>query len=179
MIFKLKLLRRCANHASRPTGARGGRRGAIVNVSSDAARTPRKSPITHALAKGTLNVFGKALNDTFGPQGVRVNTVSPGSTRTHLWEGPESFGTELAASAGMDHAEFLDAIPGRVGTITGRMIMPAEVAAVIAYLASPAAESIIGVNYVIDGGRQDRRVHSYRLIRGRRSRRPTRPQRQP
>lgn len=128
------------------------RRGAIVNVSSDAARTPKTSPIAYASAKGALNVFGKALAETFGAQGVRVNTISPGSTRTHLWEGPKSFGADMAASLGMDHMAFLDAVPGEVGMITGRLIMPVEIATAIAYLASPLAESIIGANYVIDGG---------------------------
>lgn len=126
--------------------------GVVVNVSSDAARTPRSSPIPYAAAKGALNVFGKALADAYGTQGVRVNTVSPGATRTHLWEGPHSFGADLAASAGMDHAQFLDAIPARMGMLTGRLIDPVEVATVIAYLASPLAASTIGANYVIDGG---------------------------
>lgn len=127
-------------------------RGCVVNVSSDAARTPRSSPIAYASAKGALNVFGKALADTYGPQGVRVNTISPGSTRTYLWEGPESFGAEMAASAGLGHQEFLDAVPGSVGMVTGRMIDPSEIAHAITYLASPLAASIIGANYVIDGG---------------------------
>ncbi|MFC7586531.1 SDR family NAD(P)-dependent oxidoreductase [Nonomuraea antimicrobica] len=63
-------------------------RGTVVNVSSNGARMPHAGPVTYTTAKAALTAFGKALAEEFGPQGVRVNTISPGATRTSLWESP-------------------------------------------------------------------------------------------
>ncbi|GAA0844245.1 SDR family oxidoreductase [Streptosporangium amethystogenes subsp. fukuiense] len=100
----------------------------------------------------TLTAFGKALNDEFGPKGVRVNTVSPGPVRTSLWEGPASYGAELAKAIGVPHEDLLRLLPARMGMTTGRFAEPAEVATLVAYLASPLAASIAGADYLIDGG---------------------------
>ncbi|MFV0451906.1 MAG: SDR family NAD(P)-dependent oxidoreductase [Propioniciclava sp.] len=53
------------------------RQGAIVNVSSINARVPSTGPVGYSEAKAALTAFGKRLADKFGPQGVRMNTVSP------------------------------------------------------------------------------------------------------
>ncbi len=55
---------------------RGG--GAIVNVSSDHARQPATMNVDYGAAKAGLNNLTKALSEEFAPQGIRVNTVSPG-----------------------------------------------------------------------------------------------------
>lgn len=77
-----------------------GRRGAIVNVSSNSARMPTAGPVPYTTAKAALTAFGKALAGEFGPQGVRVNTVSPGPVRTALWESSEGYGGQLARQLG-------------------------------------------------------------------------------
>jgi NAD(P)-dependent dehydrogenase (short-subunit alcohol dehydrogenase family) len=128
------------------------RGGAIVNISSNGARQPGAGPITYTTAKAALTAFGKALNEEFGPRGVRVNTVSPGPSRTSMWEGAQGYGAELARTLGVPHEELLRALPGQAGMTTGRFVEPAEVATLVVYLASPLAGSIAGADYLIDGG---------------------------
>ncbi|MFB4304641.1 SDR family NAD(P)-dependent oxidoreductase [Actinomadura sp. GTD37] len=128
------------------------RSGAIVNVSSNAARVPHSGPVPYTTAKAALTAFGKALAEEFGPRGVRVNTVSPGPVRTAMWEDPDGYGAGLAASMGLRHEELLAGLPGAAGMLTGRLVEPAEVGALIAYLASPVAGSTLGADHIIDGG---------------------------
>lgn len=128
------------------------RSGAIVNVSSNGARLPHAGPTPYTTAKAALTAFGKALAEEFGPRGVRVNTVSPGVTRTALWEAPDGYGASLAASLGVSHEDLLAGLPGSTGMVTGRLVEPSEVAALIAYLASPLAGSTTGTDHLIDGG---------------------------
>ncbi|GAA0972375.1 SDR family oxidoreductase [Acrocarpospora macrocephala] len=128
------------------------RGGAIVNISSNSARQPSAGPVIYTTAKAALTAFGKALNEEFGPQGVRVNTVSPGPSLTSMWEGAQGYGAQLASRLGVPHEELLRALPGQAGMTTGRFVEPAEVAALVVYLASPLAGSIAGADYLIDGG---------------------------
>jgi NAD(P)-dependent dehydrogenase (short-subunit alcohol dehydrogenase family) len=125
-------------------------KGNVVNVSSIAGRNPSGAPYGYATAKAALTVLGKALNEEFGPQGVRVNTISPGPTRTHLWQGP--IGAAVATSLGIDQPTLLAAMPGANGMTTGRLIEPSEVADLITYLVSPKSQSLTGADYIIDGG---------------------------
>lgn len=72
------------------------RRGAIVNVSSINARVPAPGPVGYSEAKAALTALGKRLAEEFGPQGVRVNTISPGPVGTGLWRDPDGFGSKVA-----------------------------------------------------------------------------------
>jgi NAD(P)-dependent dehydrogenase (short-subunit alcohol dehydrogenase family) len=129
-----------------------GRGGSIVNISSNGARMPHAGPVVYTTAKAALTAFGKAIAEEFGPRGVRVNTVSPGPVRTSLWEDPAGYGAVLAESMGIGQDALVAGLPAAMGMTTGRLVEPAEVAALVAYLASPAAGSITGADYVIDGG---------------------------
>lgn len=53
------------------------RRGAIVNIASANAHFAQPVVVAYAAAKAAMLNLGKALADEFGPQGVRVNTISP------------------------------------------------------------------------------------------------------
>lgn len=125
-------------------------KGNIVNVSSLGAREPGLNTANYTTAKAALNALGKALNEEFGPQGVRVNTVSPGATRTYLWEGP--VGAAIAASQGVDQAAMLAAMPAASGMTTGRLVEPEEIAELITFMVSPKGASIAGADYIMDGG---------------------------
>ncbi|MFD7340015.1 SDR family oxidoreductase [Streptomyces violascens] len=128
------------------------RRGSVVNISSMSARLPGTGPIEYGAAKAGLNAFGKALSEEFGPQGVRVNTVSPGPTRTGRWEDENGFGARLAEAKGIDHRAFVSGVPAAMGMTTGCMVEPDEAAAVVAFLVSDRAASITGADYVVEGG---------------------------
>lgn len=128
------------------------RRGSIVNISSMTARLPGTGPVEYAAAKAGLNAFGKSLSEEFGPRGLRVNTVSPGPTRTGIWEDPDGFGARLAAANGVGHREFVAGVPQVMGLTTGRLAEPEEIASVVAFLASDRAASITGADYVVESG---------------------------
>lgn len=126
--------------------------GAIVNVSSNGARIPSAGPVPYTTAKAALTALSKALAEEFGPQGVRVNTVSPGPVRTALWVSADGYGGQLARKLGVPHEALLAALPEQTGMTTGRLIEPAEVAALVVQLCSPLTASIVGADHVIDGG---------------------------
>jgi 3-oxoacyl-[acyl-carrier protein] reductase len=114
------------------------RRGAIVNVGSIAGHTgggPGAGP--YAAAKAGLTAFTKSLAKELAPHGVRVNAVSPGVIDTPFHE---TFSTpEMMRN-------FVGMIPlGRIGT-------PAEVANVIAFLASDASSYLVGETIEVNGG---------------------------
>jgi len=128
------------------------RRGAIVNVSSINARVPQPPVVDYAAAKAALTNLSRTLAEELGPQGVRVNTVSPGPTRTPAWEAADGFGATLAEAAGTSVEQFLADFPTAAGLSTDRMSEPEEVAAVVVLLASGAARNVNGSDYVVDGG---------------------------
>ncbi|HEX5496322.1 MAG TPA: SDR family oxidoreductase [Mycobacteriales bacterium] len=125
------------------------RHGCIVNISSESARIPG-GPVDYSAAKAALTNLGKLLAEEYAGR-VRVNTVSPGITRTRVWEG-DGMGAQLAAAAGVDQATFLAGLPAATGTITGRLVEPAEIATLVAWLVSDHAASVTGADYYIDGG---------------------------
>ncbi len=129
------------------------RQGSIINISSINARLPQPPVIDYAASKAALTNLGKALAEEFGPQGVRVNTISPGPVRTLLWEGQGGFGHAMAgAMAGGDQAGFLEGFPAMAGMTVGRFTEAAEVASLALLLASGQAASVTGSDWVIDGG---------------------------
>ena len=128
------------------------RRGAIVNISSINAHVPTGSPIGYGEAKAALTAFTKRISEELAPQGVRVNTVSPGVIGSSLWRGDQSLGSKLASAYGVDHASLLADIPEQFGIASGRIGEPEEVADLVAFLLSDRAANIVGADYVIDGG---------------------------
>lgn len=126
--------------------------GTVVNISSNSARMPHAGPIPYTTAKAALTAFGKALAEEFGPQGLRVNTVSPGIARTALWEAPDGYGAGVADALGVPLEQLLAGLPARMGMTTGRLVEPAEIASLVTYLVSPLAGSFNGADFVMDGG---------------------------
>jgi putative oxidoreductase len=127
------------------------RRGVIVNVSSIGARIAH-APIDYGAAKAALTNLTKALSEEYAPQGLRAVTVSPGPTRTGNWTDPASMAGDLARAHGLSLEELLTALPARMGISTGRLAEPEETAATIAFLVSPHAANITGIDVVVDGG---------------------------
>jgi NAD(P)-dependent dehydrogenase (short-subunit alcohol dehydrogenase family) len=131
---------------------RGG--GAIVSVASvNAFFQPDSLTIDYGAAKAAVVSLTKSLSQEFGHRGVRVNAISPGPVGTELWLGEHGVAETVAAAHGID-AETVrkQVLDGAAGVATGRFTKPAEVAALIAFLASERAGNTTGVNYVVDGG---------------------------
>ncbi|MFC4564345.1 SDR family NAD(P)-dependent oxidoreductase [Nocardiopsis mangrovi] len=130
---------------------RGG--GAIVNVSSVNARQPGTMNVDYASAKAALNTLTKALSEEFAPQGIRVNTVSPGPVRTAWWTEEGGAADIIAAGVGADRDAVMDTVaPEMMKLAIGRLVTPQEVADMIALLASPRSASTTGADYVVDAG---------------------------
>jgi NAD(P)-dependent dehydrogenase (short-subunit alcohol dehydrogenase family) len=130
---------------------RGG--GAIVNVSSGNARKPSPVNVDYGAAKAAMNNLTKALSEEFGPQGIRVNTVSPGPALTPWWTDDGGAADIFAAQAGTDRESVLTTVaPQAMGLLTGRLADPQEVADVVALLVSPRSASTTGAEFVVDGG---------------------------
>jgi NAD(P)-dependent dehydrogenase (short-subunit alcohol dehydrogenase family) len=127
----------CAKHAVRAMStAHGGNGGSIVNVASLAARTGGQSgTVPYAATKGALVTFTRGLSNQVAPEGIRVNSVSPGL-----------IDTDMAASAPW-------AKEVAAGSPLGRMGRPDEVAATVSWLISPAASFITGSDITVSGGR--------------------------
>lgn len=128
------------------------RHGTIINISSIRGRFPQPGTIDYGAAKAAMTNLSKALAEELGPKGVRVNTISPGPTRTPAWEGEHGIGAALASAHGCTVAEFLAGFPSKAGLNTGRLTEPDEVAAVVLLLASGHARNINGADYIVDGG---------------------------
>ena len=118
-------------------GMRARGRGRIVNTSSDAAFVGDAGLADYASAKMGIVGFTRTLARELAPHGVTVNAVGPGAIRTRAHE--------------QIKPEVLDRI--RAGTPAGFIGEPADVAALVAFLASDEARFITGQTILIDGGR--------------------------
>ncbi len=112
--------------------------GSIINVSSASGLGGDWGMSAYNAAKGAVTNYTRALALEYGARGVRVNAVAPSFTATDAT-------AELAKSDAL-LAAFRDRMP------IGRAATPAEVAGVIAFLASDDARFINGVNLPVDGG---------------------------
>ncbi|MGK5531504.1 SDR family NAD(P)-dependent oxidoreductase [Streptomyces sp. URMC 129] len=126
------------------------RKGTVVNVSSIAARLAGAGPVDYNVSKAALNALTKIVAEQFGPQGVRAITISPGPVSTGVWTDPDGLIGRLAAENGVPHEEMVTQFLDNLGTTTGRVSTPEEVARLIVFAASPS--NINGAEYVIDGG---------------------------
>lgn len=129
--------------------ARGS--GAVVHVTSIQSVMPLpESTTAYAAAKAGLRTYSKALSKEIGPQGVRVNSVSPGWIMT---EASSEFLERLQAAEGGTIEQVRQRVLDGLGGIPiGRGAEPHEVADLIAYLASDRTAAIHGAEFVIDGG---------------------------
>lgn len=125
-------------------------RGTVVTTCSVNAVLPDPLVIDYSAAKAALASFSKSLSKEVGPQGVRVNTVSPGPVATDLWLGDHGVASVLADAGGGDQRSV--AAQAAVQSPTGRFTTPQEVADLIVLLASSRAGNVTGADFVIDGG---------------------------
>ena len=129
-------------------GMRAARFGRIVNVISTSVKEPIAGLGVSNTIRGAVASWSKTLATEVGGDGITVNNVLPGYTRTQRLD--QILGDRAKATG---QAE--DAIAkGMLATVpAGRFADASETAAAIAFLCSPAAGYINGVNLPVDGGR--------------------------
>lgn len=115
------------------------RRGSIVNVASIAGKEPNENMAPYAVSKAGVICFSRVLAKEVAKEGIRVNSVAPGLTKTDLLKNlsPEHFDT------------LLKKIP------MARAGYPKEVADLILFLCSEKSSFITGQCFNISGGRGD------------------------
>ncbi|HEX9943795.1 MAG TPA: SDR family oxidoreductase [Thermoanaerobaculia bacterium] len=128
-------------------GMRERRWGRIVAVNSISSRQPIPGlALSNALRPAVLGYL-KTLSQEVAAEGVTVNAVLPGYTRT---ERQEELAAAASARTGRPREEV---VAGWIGdTPMGRMAEPEEIGEVVAFLCSPAASYVTGQAIAVDGG---------------------------
>jgi NAD(P)-dependent dehydrogenase (short-subunit alcohol dehydrogenase family) len=126
-------------------GMRERRAGAIVNVSSTAAKRPSTGMPEYSVTKAAMLSLSRLVADLYAKDGIRSNAVAPGPTATEAWLGAGG----LADQQG-DREEILSRVAG--GRPLGRLAEAAEIAAVIVFLCSDRASYVTGAAWSADGG---------------------------
>jgi NAD(P)-dependent dehydrogenase (short-subunit alcohol dehydrogenase family) len=129
----------CAREAiARMSNDKGGKGGAIVNISSVAARTGGLPlNVAYAASKGAIDTFTAGLAKEIIGQKIRVNGIRPGLIRTDIHN---------------THGGDLDAM-AKMGAPIGRPAEPIEVATLALWLLSDEASYVTGSTYDVSGGR--------------------------
>jgi NAD(P)-dependent dehydrogenase (short-subunit alcohol dehydrogenase family) len=115
--------------------------GSVIFIGTTAAVETFMGPTSYNAIKAAMITHANGLSQTLGPQGIRVNVVSPGPIffEGGAWDTIKQHMKPMYEST-------LKACPnGRLGT-------PEEVANAVVFLASPRASLLSGVNLVADGG---------------------------
>jgi NAD(P)-dependent dehydrogenase (short-subunit alcohol dehydrogenase family) len=125
--------------------------GVVIHIGTIWHRLPQPdAALAYCAAKAALSVYSKGLAKAVAPQGVRVNMVSPGFIET---EAAHSWIVQIARSEGIEEEAARQQIIARSGGIPlGRTGRPAEIAELVAFLASDRAAFASGVDYFLDGG---------------------------
>jgi len=117
--------------------------GAIVCISSTAAKMPFRYLAAYHIAKSGVEALVRAAAEELGTSGVRVNAVRPGLTRSN--------GTgEMLQAPGMA-GMFLPEYP------LGRLGEPIDIAHAVRYLAGPESSWVTGQSFAVDGGNELRK----------------------
>jgi len=122
--------------------------GRIINVISTSVKAPLRGLGVSNTIRAAVANWSKTLSVELAPWGITVNNVLPGATLTdRLVSIIEGKAASTGHSAADIQKEMLSEIP------TGRFGTAEEVAAAVAFLASPAAGYINGIHLPVDGGR--------------------------
>lgn len=122
--------------------------GRILNVLSTSVKTPLAGLGVSNTIRAAMANWAKTMSLELGPYGITVNNILPGYTATDRLSSLKKASAERQGKTIDDIEEaWLDTIPA------GRFAEPSELASAIAFLASPAAAYINGINLPVDGGR--------------------------
>jgi NAD(P)-dependent dehydrogenase (short-subunit alcohol dehydrogenase family) len=143
--FEINLMTAVRATRAALSGMRERGAGAIVNVSSTAAKRPSTGMPDYSVMKAALLSFSRLVADLYAKDGIRCNAVTPGPTATQAWLGEGG----LADQQG-ERDEVLAKVAA--GRPLGRLAEPEEIAAVIAFLCSPRTSYVTGAAWSADGG---------------------------
>jgi NAD(P)-dependent dehydrogenase (short-subunit alcohol dehydrogenase family) len=121
-------------------------RGSMINLSSTFGMIGAHNSAAYAASKGGVTALTRQLAVDYGPLGVRVNAIAPGFVDNDMDQRRSRMTPEAgaAASAARESTAALQPL--------GRQAEPAEIAAVVAFLASDDASFVTGALVPIDGG---------------------------
>lgn len=122
--------------------------GRIINIISTSVKQPIPGLGVSNTIRGAMGNWSKTLAGEVAKDGITVNNLLPGMTKT---ERLESLFQSLAERQQTTPDKYAEQI--RATVPMGRFGKPSEIGSVIAFLASPAASYITGTNVVVDGGR--------------------------
>ncbi|RPE81564.1 SDR family oxidoreductase [Vulcaniibacterium tengchongense] len=122
--------------------------GRIVNVISTSVKEPLQGLGVSNATRWAVAAWAKTLATELAPKGITVNNVLPGSTETPRIE---QIIDNAAAKTGRSREEVYERMVAEIPM--RRFARPEETAAAIAFLCSPAASYITGINLPVDGGR--------------------------
>jgi len=129
-------------------GMKEARFGRIVNITSTSVKQPIANLAISNIVRPAVAAWAKCLSQEVGAFGITVNNVLPGYTSTErLGSLMETRAKARGVPASTIEHEWIGTIPA------GRLGSPADLAAAVAFLCSPAAGYINGVNLPVDGGR--------------------------
>ena len=125
--------------------------GRIVFISSESGINTPGEMVHYGMTKSAQLAVSRGLAQSCAGTGVTVNAVLPGPTRS---EGVADFFSKLATESGisLDEMERRFFAEGRPTSILKRMIDPAEVAALVAYVCSARASATTGAALRVEGG---------------------------
>ena len=134
------------------TGVMGGMKaegyGRIINIISTSVKVPLKNLGVSNTIRGAVASWAKTMANELGQFGITVNNVLPGLTRTQrLSSIIENFSSKKNTTTEEVEKEMLAEVP------MNRIADPSEIAAVAAFLATPAASYVNGTSIPVDGGR--------------------------
>jgi 3-oxoacyl-[acyl-carrier protein] reductase len=125
--------------------------GRVVNVSSTAGKRPSKFMPEYSVAKAALLSLSRLYADRCAGDGVLVNSVCPGPTKSELWVAEGGLADQSAKLSGLaGSAEAIDKAAG--GRPIGRLAEVEEIAAAIVFLCSDQASYVAGAAWSVDGG---------------------------
>lgn len=129
-------------------GMRASGYGRLVNVISTSVKEPIPGLGVSNTIRAAVAAWAKTLSGELAADGITVNNVLPGYTRTARLDGLLNVQSEKSGRPIEELAREMAAlVPAR------RFAEPGEVAAVIAFLCTPAAAYVNGVSIAVDGGR--------------------------
>jgi len=122
--------------------------GRIINIISTSVKIPLTGLGVSNTIRGAVANWSKTMANELGAHGITVNNVLPGATNTVRLK---SIIETKVSKTGKSYDELLKGMEGQVPL--NRIAEPEEVANAVAFLASPAASYINGINVPVDGGR--------------------------